>query len=131
MVLYKTRITKVLIRLRGCAGWSAPVLFANPRIQVFSRRGPNLVDSFDHIPSAYQHYLSYFLKHLTCTGIRGTSRWRRYITFQTKSSNAVRTNRVKTDNFGHQVNSDIHLQTLDIHMRRLRLIRIFIVCLDN
>ena len=34
------RITKALIRLRGCAGWSAPVLFANPRRQVFSRRGP-------------------------------------------------------------------------------------------
>ena len=30
MVLYKTRITKALIRLRGCAGWSAPVMFANP-----------------------------------------------------------------------------------------------------
>ena len=40
MVLSKTRITKALIRLRGCAGWSAPVLFANPRKQVFSRRGP-------------------------------------------------------------------------------------------
>ena len=36
----KKRITKALIRLRGCAGWSAPVLFANPRRQVFSRRGP-------------------------------------------------------------------------------------------
>ena len=24
-----------LIRLRGCAGWSAPLLFANPRRQVF------------------------------------------------------------------------------------------------
>ena len=42
MVLSKTRITKALIRLRGCAGWSAPVLFANPRRQVFSRRGPIL-----------------------------------------------------------------------------------------
>ena len=29
MERYKTRITKALIRLRGCAGWSAPVLFAN------------------------------------------------------------------------------------------------------
>ena len=28
------------ISLRGCAGWSAPLLFANPRRQVFSRRGP-------------------------------------------------------------------------------------------
>ena len=37
--------------------------------------------------------------------------------------------RVKSGNFGHQVNSDIHLQTLEIQMSRL--IRIFIVCLDN
>ena len=41
MVLSKTRITKALIRLRGCAGWSAPLLIANPRRQVFSRRGPS------------------------------------------------------------------------------------------
>ena len=40
MVLSKKRITKALIRLRGRAGWSAPVLFANPRRQVFLRRGP-------------------------------------------------------------------------------------------
>ena len=40
MVLSKKRITKALIRLSGCAGWSAPVLFASPRRQVFSRRGP-------------------------------------------------------------------------------------------
>ena len=40
MILSEKRITKALIRLRGCAGWSAPVLFANPRRQVFSRRGP-------------------------------------------------------------------------------------------
>ena len=36
----KKRKTKALIRLRGCAGWSAPVLFATPRRQVFSRRCP-------------------------------------------------------------------------------------------
>ena len=39
MILSKKWKTKALIRLRGCAGWSAPVLFANPRRQVFSRRG--------------------------------------------------------------------------------------------
>ena len=40
--------------------------------------------------------------------------------------------RVKSGNFGHQVNSDIPLQTVEIRMRRLimsRLIRIFTVCL--
>ena len=40
MILSKKRITKALIRLRGCAGWSAPLLIANRQRQVFSRRGP-------------------------------------------------------------------------------------------
>ena len=31
MLLSNKRITKVLIRLRGCAGWFAPLFFANPR----------------------------------------------------------------------------------------------------
>ena len=44
MILSKKRITKALIRLRGCAGWSAPVLFANHRRQVSSRRGPIYLD---------------------------------------------------------------------------------------
>ena len=30
MVLCKRGITKALTRLRGCAGWSAPVMFATP-----------------------------------------------------------------------------------------------------
>ena len=34
----------MLIRLRGCPGWSAPLLFATSKLrQVFSRRGPNKV----------------------------------------------------------------------------------------
>ena len=46
----------------------------------------------------------------------------------------VNASRVKSGNFGHRVNSDKHLQTVKIQMRRLlmsRLIRIFIVCLVN
>ena len=35
MILSIKRITKALIRLCGCAGWSAAVLFENPRRQVF------------------------------------------------------------------------------------------------
>ena len=31
MILSKKQNKKALIRLRGCAGWSAPVLFTNPR----------------------------------------------------------------------------------------------------
>ena len=34
--LSNKQIIMVLIRLRGCAGWSAPLLFANPQRQVFS-----------------------------------------------------------------------------------------------
>ena len=30
MLLSNKRITKMLIRLSGCAGWSVPLLFANP-----------------------------------------------------------------------------------------------------
>ena len=37
--------------------------------------------------------------------------------------------RVKSGNLGHQVNSDIHLETVEIKMRRLLLIRMFTVCL--
>ena len=40
MVLSQNRVTKALIRLRGCAGWSASLLFAKLRRQVFSCRGP-------------------------------------------------------------------------------------------
>ena len=43
----KKRITKALISLCGWAGWSAPVLFANLRRQVFSRRGP-----YDVVPGS-------------------------------------------------------------------------------
>ena len=48
MMLSKKRITKVLISLRGCAGGSVPVLFANPRRQVFSRDGySDSVETYD------------------------------------------------------------------------------------
>ena len=46
----------------------------------------------------------------------------------------AKVSRVKLGNFGHQVNSDKRLQTVEIQMRRLlmsRLIRIFTVCLVN
>ena len=40
MILSNKQITKALIRLLGCTGWSAPLFFANPGRQLFSRRGP-------------------------------------------------------------------------------------------
>ena len=36
LIISNKRITKALIRLRGCAGWSAPLLLANPEDR-FSR----------------------------------------------------------------------------------------------
>ena len=47
---------------------------------------------------------------------------------------AVSSSRVKSGNFRQRVNSDTHLQTVEIQMRWLimsRLIRIFTVCLVN
>ena len=39
ITLSRLRTTKALIRLRGCAGWSAPLLFAYVIRQVFSWQG--------------------------------------------------------------------------------------------
>ena len=41
IILSKQRTTKVLIRLRECAGWSAPLLFAYGIRRVFAWPGPN------------------------------------------------------------------------------------------
>ena len=40
MILSSEQITKALVSLRGWAGWSAPLLFANPKRQVLPWRGP-------------------------------------------------------------------------------------------
>ena len=47
MLLSEKRITKALIRLCRCLGWSGPLLFANLRRQVFSRRDPDCHDLKD------------------------------------------------------------------------------------
>ena len=41
IILSKQRTTKALIRLRGCAGWSAPLLFAYDIRHIFSWPGSN------------------------------------------------------------------------------------------
>ena len=41
ITLSRQRTTKALIRLRGCAGWSAPLLFAYDIRHVFSWSGSN------------------------------------------------------------------------------------------
>ena len=52
MMHSEKRITKALIRLHGCAGWSAPVLFANPKDR-FSRFEAQIVYVFK-----FSHYKS-------------------------------------------------------------------------
>ena len=47
MIPYNTRITKALISLRRCAGWSAPLLFAPPKTG-FLR--PRLIFYWSYIP---------------------------------------------------------------------------------
>ena len=39
-MLYKKQITKALIRLCRCAGWSVPLLLAHHKLQDFLRQGP-------------------------------------------------------------------------------------------
>ena len=44
---------KALIRLRVCAGWSAPLFFANPVRQVFLRRSPYGIIWFPHAMAGF------------------------------------------------------------------------------
>ena len=46
MILSNKQITKALIRLSGCPGWSATLLFVIPLRQVFSLRGPFVPNRF-------------------------------------------------------------------------------------
>ena len=46
IILSRQRTTKALIRLRGCAGWSAPLLFAYCIRQIFSWRASILNDVY-------------------------------------------------------------------------------------
>ena len=57
--LTKQRITKALIRQNGCTGWSAPVLFANPRRRVFSRRGPIMIPYPLYIQTMQMTFLTF------------------------------------------------------------------------
>ena len=63
VILYNKRIRKALIRLDGCAGWSAPFLFANPEDR-FSRTEAHMT-----VPSKYPfkcvHVLESKVKYLS------------------------------------------------------------------
>ena len=66
-------IVKALIRLRGCASWSAPVLFANPRRQVFSRRGPLFLLSSPFKSVFLFYYCLYFFS--SCSSLSFLLLW--------------------------------------------------------
>ena len=60
MIISKKRITKALISLRGCAGWSAPSLFAYPPAKTgFLVMRPNFVISL---------YLHQYFVHASSEG---------------------------------------------------------------
>ena len=64
MILSSKRITKVLISLRECAGWSAPLLFANPprtgfltsRHILFEKKESKMFEILEHLPYHFQEY---------------------------------------------------------------------------
>ena len=68
MIISNKRIIKALIRLRICAGWSAPLLFANPRIRFFSRRGPDIIYSCARIQVSDLWALLFHMFGMICTG---------------------------------------------------------------
>ena len=69
MILFNKRITMALIRLRVCAGWSALVLFANPRRQVFSRLFYTLYTSWSFFLRALKVQICHVHPRLECTSI--------------------------------------------------------------
>ena len=61
MILSSKRITKALISLHGCPGWSAPLLFPNPLRQVLSRRGQY---TFCHLQNNRNKLITHFNAHV-------------------------------------------------------------------
>ena len=84
--------------------------------------------SISHQTTMCNSLIDYFCKHQFSMAVLQQI-------MQTLNANCgTRFDRVKSGKFGHQVNSDTHLQTVEIQMRRLlmsRLIRIFTVCFVN
>ena len=73
MILSYKQMTKVLISLYGCAGWSAPLFFRNPKDR-FSRIEANMVKAKDlclnfiyssSIWLFWVEYLKQIIRHLT------------------------------------------------------------------
>ena len=61
VILSRQRTTKALIRLRGCAGWSEPLLFAYNIRHVFSWPGSFVLKHHPTHISNYIIFICYFL----------------------------------------------------------------------
>ena len=73
MILLDKQITKALISLCQCAGWSGPVLCPSyPRRQVFSRRGPynSSTKRGNILTRIWSHSMPIILKYF-CSGVIG------------------------------------------------------------
>ena len=68
MVLSKKQITKALISLRRCAGWSAPLVFASPEDR-FSRVEAHMISTVQ------SHYNTLFGVHRSESYYIGTISW--------------------------------------------------------
>ena len=67
MILFKKWITKALISLHGCPGWSAPLLFLIPRRQDFSRRGPDAAAyKIYRLRTLWFQIIFFFVFHYIC-----------------------------------------------------------------
>ena len=55
------RTENALIRLRGCAGWSGPSLFAYARRLIFTQRGPNTDEKYDKKTSPNWYFIHFYV----------------------------------------------------------------------
>ena len=69
IILSKQWTTKVLIRLRGSAGWSAPLLLASWQKQAFSWRGSYCLNRFCHNSAYWSKRLFCEIQSFTSTGV--------------------------------------------------------------
>ena len=85
MIISNKQITKALIRLRGCAGWSAPLLFKKPTKTGFLARRPIM---FGGIESSYElrRLVSVFAGRLRDKS-QNLKRWSKFYHFKKKWRN--------------------------------------------
>ena len=91
MILSNKRITKALIRKRGCAGWSAPLLFAKPRRQDFSHRSPYDVTSGSDVTPCQVNYILNIMIYSLLSIPRISRDWAKYVELSVVRGNQIMT----------------------------------------